>query len=317
MFRSLAKKAYYAGASAVRLDCRRLRELSESKLVAILNLHRVSPESNHFWPPMQPHVFAQLLAFVSKNFSVCSIGELANADSDKPLAVLSFDDGYYDFVEFALPLLRKYGLPSNMNVIPQCAISGRPIWNVQLYDFLNRAPLKQIQEIRIPGFSGELRRDSPDAKVRFGVKLSAFLKKRPRSERVQMWESIEPLVSDTKGPQTRLMTTNEIRQIRSEVEVGVHSFSHESMGFEDMDFFLDDLQKCREYFDRELGLPMSIYAFPNGSFRDELLDPLRANDVKHILLVGERFADPKSDVLNRVTMHGETGSEVRMRSLGL
>jgi len=36
----------------------------------------------------------------------------------RPAVVLSFDDGYQDFVEYAMPVLAKHGVKVNFNVCP-------------------------------------------------------------------------------------------------------------------------------------------------------------------------------------------------------
>src|SRR4051812_25339781 len=175
MFKQAIKKAYYAGASIIGADALVLNKLKREGKAAVLNLHRVSPNASAYWPPLHPQVFEELLRFLQSNFEVCRIAELDEIKSSKPVAVLSFDDGYYDFIEFALPLLEKYKLPANMNIIPQCAVSGKPIWNVQIYDFLQAAPRKFINDMTIPGFDAKLENESPGAKVRFGLQVSRYL----------------------------------------------------------------------------------------------------------------------------------------------
>src|SRR5438128_1432440 len=121
--------------------------------MVVLNLHRVSPHGNAYWPPMHPTVFEDLLRFLSDRFEVTTFREIRQNRQRRPLAVLSFDDGYYDFVEYAAPLLAKYGLSANQNVIPECVISGLPPWNIQLSDFLQSAPRNLINRIKLDGFN--------------------------------------------------------------------------------------------------------------------------------------------------------------------
>ena len=315
MFRRTLKRVYYGAAALPGVTAVRVKRLQDRRLAPVLNLHRVSPEPSDYWPPLSPRLFEELVVFLKSRFSLCRISELHTAASSKPVAALSFDDGYYDFIEYALPILEKYHVPANMNVIPNCAITGRPIWNVQLYDFLHASSRDEINALDIDGFALKLD-SSPRAKARYGVQLSRYLKNRPRSERQAIWQSIEPHIQKKAGVGTRMMTTEELRQISDKVDLGAHSFSHESMAFEDSAFFDDDLKKCRDYFENELGKPLTIYAFPNGSHRPEQIGQLRDSCVKHILLVQEKLADITSDVLNRITIYGDTAQEVKMRALG-
>lgn len=292
--------------------------MQNERKVAVLNLHRISPVQNPFWSPLHPEIFEELLKFLQKNFEICLFSELKFfEDSKKPIAVLSFDDGYYDFIEYGLPMLKKYEMRANMNIIPQCAESGKPIWNVRLYDFLNSAPRNLINEIKLPEFDETLPDESRQAKLNFGLKISKYLKQRPRTEREKIWHLIEPFLekNDIENP-TRMMTASEINQISTETEIGVHSFSHESMGYEQNEFFEDDFEECRKYFNEKLLIPLSIYAFPNGSYRPEQIDFLRQNAIKQILLVDEKFADSETDVFTRLTVYGDNRAEIKMKSLG-
>ncbi len=317
MNKNFLKKLYYSGLSAIQADKFRQRMLKRQNKIAVLDLHRVSPENNSFWSPLHPQIFEELLRFLQKNFEVCLFEDLnAVENPSKPLAVLSFDDGYYDFIEYALPLLKKYKMRVNMNIIPQCAESGKPIWNVRLYDFLNSAPRSLINEIKLPELDASLPDESREAKLKYGLRISSYLKNRPRKERAEIWQSIEPFLAKADFQETRMMTAFEIREISGETEIGVHSFSHESMGFEDFDYFAGDFAECGRYFAEELNLPLTTYAFANGSYRAEQVDFLRQNGIKYILLVDEKFADLQADVFPRLTVYGETRTEIKMKSLG-
>jgi peptidoglycan/xylan/chitin deacetylase (PgdA/CDA1 family) len=316
MIRNFLKAAYYFGLSMIKIDRRALGALAQSECVTILNLHRVSCEKDPYWPPMHPDLFREFLVWLASTFTVATLGQLADLKTNRPVAVLSFDDGYFDFIQYALPLLGKYGFVVNMNVIPECAETGRPMWNVRLYDFLRSASFDQIRRVEVPGFTTKLESDSEKAKCRFGLAISRFLKNRPRAERMRLWEPIESAINGQENPSTRMMTTKEISQIAGYVELGVHSYSHESMGFESDEFFLDDLDRCEAYFNDKIRVPLSIYAFPNGSYRTSQIDLLRSRGIKKILLVDEKTALRNSDVLPRRTMYGESAAELRFQTLG-
>jgi peptidoglycan/xylan/chitin deacetylase (PgdA/CDA1 family) len=310
------KTGYYLLQKLLRKDAALLAKIRRERLVTVLNLHQVSPHENPFWSPLKPEIFDDLLGFLKENFEVLLFGEIETSKSEKPLAVLSFDDGYYNFYEFAAPLLKKHDLRANMNIIPSCVETGAPMWNIRLYDFLNAAPKKSIDAIDLPGFDARLESENFAAKVRYGLAISRFLKNRPRSEREELWRGIENLIDDSGAPPTRMMNRAEIREIAGVHEIGVHSFSHESMEFEPDEFFENDFEKCRDYFENKLGLPLETYAFPNGSYRDAQIEALRAKGVRHILLVGEDYARRGADVFPRFTIYGASRIETRFQALG-
>ena len=305
---------------ALRLDAVLRWRLKRLRAVPILNLHRVSPHANPFWTPLHPTHFEELLVYLRRHFQPVGLSSLQELDTGdgRPGVVLSFDDGYHDFIEYAAPLLQKHQIRANLNVIPACVESGRPIWAVELVDFLNASPAAVIRGIRLPGFSTTLENESYDAKLRYGLALSLFLKSRPRAERMALWPELAARIDATEFPRTRMLTREDIRALSSEHDIGVHSYSHESMGFESDAFFLDDLGRCEDFFRNSLDLPLDTYAFPNGSYRASQIDALVERGFRSILLVEERLARPGTasrGVVPRMTMSAESGLEARYQLL--
>jgi peptidoglycan/xylan/chitin deacetylase (PgdA/CDA1 family) len=193
-----------------------------------------------------------------------------------------------------------------------------PIWNVRLYDFLNSAPLSLLSNLRLPGFNRRLESGDWESKRRYGLALSKFLKARPREERLPFLGVIEESMSRSHDvSSTRMMSVEDIKSVSQNHEVGVHSYSHESMGFESDEFFAQDYERCRAFFQQKLELPLSIYAFPNGSYRREQIEFLKERGCAHVLLVGEMFSTGNSGIYPRFTMSGETFLEARFQALGL
>ena len=118
-----------------------LRSFKKGELT-ILNLHRISPERDFFWNPITPAHFETILQYVSKYYNVISFSDIPELlkfgrTSEKPYLILSFDDGYHDFIEYALPLLTKYNLPSNHNIVNSCANNNTAIWTQRLNNIFN------------------------------------------------------------------------------------------------------------------------------------------------------------------------------------
>ncbi len=288
--------------------------------IIVLNLHRVSPRPNPYWSPLHPRNFDALLAFVKTRFRVLTFGELGRelergggrAGGKSPL-VLSFDDGYHDFLEYAVPLLEKHGLRANQNVVGACVLGGRPPWNVELADFLNQCPAPLLRELRVPGLRAPPPVDDA-SRGAFGLAFSRHLKTKPREERRPLVDELFAFARRADYEPTRVMNLDEVREVARLHEVGSHSYSHESMGLESLEFFEQDLARAARFHEDHLGAPLTIYAFPNGSHRREQVDALFARGVEHVLLVGERTARD-ARLVPRVTFHADSPGEVRLRAV--
>lgn len=77
--------------------------------------------------------FDQHLAFFQEHFHVCTILEgLAISQSgnwpDRPLLSITFDDGYLDNFDLALPLLKLHGCPATFFICTGAIADHRPFW---------------------------------------------------------------------------------------------------------------------------------------------------------------------------------------------
>ena len=297
---------------------RYLNDIRNQKRLIILNLHKISPVRNDYYPSLVPELFEALLKYITEHFKIITFNEIKKEQkSTKPLMILSFDDGYYDFLEYAMPLLKKYNVKANLNIVPECVESGLPMWNIRLYDFLNSASIDVINEMKLTGFDHRLMKNDQNGKLAFGLALSRFLKNRPKVERDELLQKIfEKIDNDESIEYTRMLNKEEIIKIAKIHEIGVHSYSHESMGFESKEYFEQDFQRCKNYFENELKLPLTIYAFPNGSYKNYQIDFLINQGIEHVLLVENRYADCQSHSKTRFTFFADSISEVKMRALG-
>lgn len=98
----------------------------------VLCFHRVNPEPHALFPPLNPKVFKQLIRLLKANFEITSLNALKAPDFlhkiKKPPLVLSLDDGYRDFLEYALPILMDEKVPVNQNIVVHSAETGNLIW---------------------------------------------------------------------------------------------------------------------------------------------------------------------------------------------
>jgi peptidoglycan/xylan/chitin deacetylase (PgdA/CDA1 family) len=282
----------------------------------VLALHQVSPRVNPFWSPLHPRVFEELLAFLTRHFEVCTFRSLEARAGRKPAAVLSFDDGYHDFVEYVMPALARYRVSANLNVVPRCLL-GHPLWERRLTDFLNSAPSSLIGELRLPGLRARLAGGSDREKMRYALALSRYLKSLPRGERRALWEAVEAVIARADCVDwTRMMGIDDVLEASAEHEIGAHSYAHDSMGSESEGYFRKDLRRCCRFFRDTLGLQPDVYAFPNDSFLARNIIDLRSSGFRHILVPVGSVRGAVPGVFMRHSVYGLTGPEVRMRVVG-
>ncbi len=313
ILKSIVYRAYYLGRYHNILYSR----IKKNDFIPILSLHKISPERNSFWQPLHPSIFEKLIIHLKKQFEIVTLHELEQVVCKKPKLVLSFDDGYYDFIEYAMPILKKHQIKANLNIIPSQLMGEKALWNIAIYDFLNAAPVLLLKEIKFLNFDAKKLVRSHLNKTQFGLLISKTLKNLPSSERDPVIKHLEENFFSklSNYPKTRMIRLNEIDSVISEHEIGVHSYSHNSMEFETMEYFIDDFKKCQEFFIKNHFPLLDIYAFPNGSYRPEHISYLKKNNIDYILLVDNEYAS--CSPYSRLNIAAYSQYEALFQALGI
>jgi peptidoglycan/xylan/chitin deacetylase (PgdA/CDA1 family) len=104
----------------------------------ILCYHGISIEEEHLWRPatyIHPQLFEKRLELLGRGgYRVLPLGEaverLYRGDLPPRSAVITFDDGTYDFLEHAFPALKKYGFPATVYQTTYYCDYDRPVFHL-------------------------------------------------------------------------------------------------------------------------------------------------------------------------------------------
>src|ERR1051326_1065471 len=89
-------------------------------------------------------MFEQHLECIGRSFTFVTLDEIGDRllnglPFDRPVAAITFDDGYQDVYDLALPLLERKGIPAAMFVVTD--LVARPSWQIhdKLYHLVAKA----------------------------------------------------------------------------------------------------------------------------------------------------------------------------------
>ena len=192
--------------------------------ITVLCLHRVTPERDYFFQPIHPYHFEELVKYCNKHYDVILFSEIEKK-TKKPKLILSFDDGYYDFIDFALPILIKYGLRCNHNVVNNCLNNNHVIWTQKLNDIFNHLKNNDLKAVPILEDCGIF--FNGNWTQYYGIvlnKLFAF----DISKRTQIIDELISNYSITSN--YRMMNWDDLRYcVNHGTEIGSHTYNHESL----------------------------------------------------------------------------------------
>jgi peptidoglycan/xylan/chitin deacetylase (PgdA/CDA1 family) len=304
----------------------RVLRLLKGDNLTVLSLHRISPERDYFFNPITPRHFESLLQYVSKHYTVISFSDIrpllhANAKPAKPYLILSFDDGYYDFIEHALPLLDKYNLPSNHNVVNACANSNEIIWTQRQNTIFNHCRDNNLN------LSFQLSPDTTFSLKQFeGNWMSFYLAVFKQLLDTAREERMAALVTKEQefgiGSTYRMMNWDDIREcMRHRVEIGSHTYHHDVLStIKDLETLKFEILQSKVEIETNIHRPVNVLSLPNGQMNPAVNQICRTAAFSHVLFVEDRLNDWNKDLLDletpihRIMLVDESPAEMFLRT---
>ena len=292
------------------------RRMSNHGQSIILCLHNVSEESNLLYPSMKPDVFRRLLRYLAEHFDIVSLDELVEEQQGKkPRLVITFDDGYKDFMKFVLPEIIELGIPSSLNVVYRSADENWPPWTNQFNQLIHDIHSKGVSRVLSFGGHDYTLGKSKNHDVHNGNSLFWKLFNASATERVQFLGKYRELITG----KVDYMNWNDITECVSQgVQIGCHTYSHELLhSLKDESQLQREIVQSRSDMREKLGRDIDILAFPNGQYNQAVVQLARNAGYKYLLGTEEIPYSGQEEVLPRIALNSDVWGELIFKLHGL
>lgn len=234
--------------------------------LSILIYHRVFRQPDALFPEeVDMQAFLWQMRAVKKFFNVLPLGLaveklVAKSLPDRALSV-TFDDGYADNAEVALPILRELNLPATFFISTQYINGGR-MWNDSIIETVRRAKgewldLTAMELGKHPLGTSNKKRKAIEA-------LLAQLKYLAPDERLGAVEKIAR-VAGQELPGDLMLTTRQIKRlVDSGMEIGAHTVSHPILTSLTTTQAQREISEGKETLEELTGHKIKLFAYPNG-----------------------------------------------------
>jgi peptidoglycan/xylan/chitin deacetylase (PgdA/CDA1 family) len=310
-----ARRALYVSGALDAWHRRRNRDR-----LTVIMFHRVLSPRDPRWATSDPEytlsddLFGQSLDFFQKHYNVVALAVvIAARGGGRPLParplLVTFDDGWSDNEEFALPHLRRTGIPALMFVAGAAVGRNQPFWQEQLVHAWRGGRLdaaRATQLWRDAGGTGEAPRFGGTGDLDGLRVVIARLEQLDGARREPLLAALTPVLDDG----VRYMVTPEqLRSLASGgVAIGAHGFSHEPLTKVDAG---GERARVR---DLRAGHTTSapVLSFPPGRFDPGVVAGARAAGYEHLFTSVPELPPATGrgpGVLGRVGFTGETITE--------
>ena len=250
--------------------------------LSILIYHRVLPRLDPVMPELGDVVsFEAQISTLVKTFNVIPLSEavqrLASGTLPPRAACITFDDGYADNHEVALPILKKYGVKAAF-FIASGYLDGGTMWNDEVIEAIRSTHIDLLEGGGL-GLGAIPLRNLEEKRAAI-VRLISRLKYCAPDHRSDLSKHILEKCK-VSGPTNLMMRSDQVRALRDAgMEIGCHTKHHPILNLLDLKAAKKEITDGREQLESICGQPVSFFAYPNGR-------PDRDYGPQHVQLVRE------------------------------
>lgn len=249
--------------------------------LSILIYHRVLPVSDPLFPQEVDALrFEEQMRIVSTHFNVLPLDEavtrLQGGTLPARAACITFDDGYADNAEIALPILKRCGLCAAFFIATDYLDGGR-MWNDDVIEAVRGAAdvVLDLSSLKL----GQLPLGDVVEKRVAILAIITSIKYLPEQERAEKAARIAE-IAKAAMPTHLMMTTPQVRALHDAgMLIGGHTGSHPILARLQLDDAEQEIRRGKETLENIIGEQVKIFAYPNGKphedYKSEHADMVR------------------------------------------
>ncbi len=234
--------------------------------LSILIFHRVLPEPDPLFPQeMHARQFDAVCGWLAHWFNILPLDRAVQLLDDGTLparaACITFDDGYADNHDVALPILQRHRLTATFFIATGFLDGGR-MWNDTIIETARRSTLAQL-DLSSLGLGCHPLGSIAERQTAIST-LIGQIKYRPFADRVAITEQLAQL-AQVRAPEDLMMTSHSVKAMRQAgMGIGAHTVSHPILARLTDAQARDEIGRSKQHLEQVLGERVGLFAYPNG-----------------------------------------------------
>lgn len=237
--------------------------------LSVLIFHRVLPRVDPLFPTeVDAAYFDAVCSWLKAYFHVLpldqAVQQLQAGSLPSRAAAITFDDGYADNHQVAMPILRKHGLTATFFVTTGY-LDGGMMWNDAVIESIRRTAKPVLAANGIVGVALEELQIGSEAEkgpaIQAVINRIKYLEPEQRKEfTTQLADRLEVVL-----PTDLMMTSAQVRDMRSNgMLIGAHTVTHPILALLDESQVAREAGESKRFLEELLGERVGLFAYPNG-----------------------------------------------------
>jgi peptidoglycan/xylan/chitin deacetylase (PgdA/CDA1 family) len=212
----------------------------------------------------------------------------------RPLAVLTFDDGYLDFYEEAFPVLNDLGLPATVFLPTNFIGQNQPLAHDRIFWLVKQASKKSVSIGKALHKAGV--NPLPEfANSRNLLSVTDSIVYLPHERREKVITELENLLGDFEAypREYRLLDWEMVREMaRKGINFGGHTANHVVLPLEDESALEAEIVDSKKELERQLNEKVVSFAYPNGEYNARVRQMVAQAGYKIAVTTEKRINQP-------------------------
>ena len=238
--------------------------LFKRKEIITLMFHRINYYNDLLWPALKPSSFNIFIKLIKKNFEIIPITKISDYKKiDKNLIIMTFDDGYKDFIKFALPIIKKYKISANLNICPNLINEKKIPWTQKINLLLTKKNIdisKLFKKYNLTMNNNILNEKKFNNICNQIHQLDSL-------NYINFFKDLDKIeINDFKI----MLDWNDIKYcLKNNITIGNHSSNHINLNKLNSQELSNEIIESKIQLEKELQTKINIFSIPNGMINNK------------------------------------------------
>lgn len=257
------------------------------KKIRIILYHRIENlPGDYNMLAVTPENFMQHMKWISEKYEILQLSEpMSNwfINDERDAVIVTFDDGYYDWLYKAAPILSKYKIPATMFITTGNIGTQNELWTDNLHRAIFESKkyndyfeLKDNMISSIWGTRCLQEKVNLYISLRKIFQISSKKKRKEFEKQLLEWAGI----TESGRPNRRILSKEEVQKLAKieGISIGAHCVSHPSLKWLSKREKEYEIVKSKKTLENITGQEIELFSYPFGTkndYSEETIDALR------------------------------------------
>lgn len=294
--------------------------------ITVLTLHGVMEKhDNSLWEPLRPQLrpseLEKMLKIISKYYHFITVEQCIDMLEGKVPVIehallLTFDDGYRNTIDYALPICEKFGIKPLLFIATGHIDSGKPFWFDRLDYALQQnmggvisiehesvnytfdATTREILKVCYQQFRDDCKKSFND-----DIKMNHLFNVLSHVLEVRSGKALCDICHDDDWSSTAPWFL--LREVvkKNRIDVASHTVDHWRLNSLTEEQILFQLQQSKIRIEKELGIKCDYFCYPNGNYNTLAINLVKKSGYIAAFSTDAGLCDKHDDLMTLKRLH--------------